>query len=158
MCLNHENNIKSNNKDLQELEHQLERRKFLTKTSLGLGALALGSLLNTEKAWSTVKGSDLGAANADSLLHSYNKNRLGLPHHLPKAKRIVYLFQSGGPSQLDMWDYKPKLKDFFGQDLPPSVRKGQRLTGMSAEQTTFPMAPSIFEFKQHGNYSKKINR
>ena len=69
---------------------------------------------------------------------------------MPKAKRIVYLFQSGGPSQLDLYDYKPKLKDLQGQDLPESVRKGQRLTGMSAQQSTLPMASSIFNFQQYG--------
>ena len=149
MCHNHKI-LKSTNKDLQQVERQLDRRDFLTKSSLGLGALALSSLLDVEKAWGAVKGQKLGASNADALLESYNKNRLGLPHYLPKAKRIVYLFQSGGPSQLDMWDYKPKLKEMFGQDLPPSVRKGQRLTGMSAEQTVFPIAPSIMDFKQYG--------
>ncbi|SDM87983.1 DUF1501 domain-containing protein [Kriegella aquimaris] len=145
MCHNHDI-LKSNNKDLQQIEKQWDRRNFLTKTSMGLGALALGSLLNTEKAFGAVNKS----SSADAVLKAYNKNRLGLPHHMPKAKRIVYLFQSGGPSQLDMFDYKPKLKDMFGKDLPPSVRQGQRLTGMSAEQTVFPIAPSIMNFKQYG--------
>lgn len=116
----------------------------MTKTSLGLGALALGSLLNTEKAFGAMAGSGQRGT------HLFNRNGLGLPHHLPKAKRIVYLFQSGGPSQLDMFDYKPKLRDMFGKDLPDSVRQGQRLTAMSAEQTTFPIAPSIMDFKQYG--------
>lgn len=150
MCHNHEETLRSNNKDLQEVERQLDRRNFLSKTSMGLGAIALGSLLNADKAFAAVKSGGLDSSNADDLLKSYNKNRLGLPHHSPKAKRIVYLFQSGGPSQLDMWDYKPKLKNMFGQDLPDSVRQGQRLTAMSAEQTSFPMAPSIFDFKQYG--------
>ncbi len=150
MCKNHDDILRSNNKDLQEIERQMDRRNFLSKTSMGLGAIALGSLLNADKAFASVKNGGLDASNADALLKSYNKNRLGLPHHLPKAKRIVYLFQSGGPSQLEMWDYKPKLKNMFGQELPGSVRQGQRLTGMSAEQTSFPMAPSIFDFKQHG--------
>ncbi|MFH6602560.1 DUF1501 domain-containing protein [Maribacter algicola] len=149
MCHNHEN-LRSNNRDLQEVERQMDRRNFLTKTSMGLGAIALGSLLNADKAFASVKNGVLDTASADALLKSYNKNRLGLPHHAPKAKRIVYLFQSGGPSQLEMWDYKPKLKNMFGQDLPDSVRQGQRLTGMSAEQTSFPMAPSLFDFKQYG--------
>ena len=144
MC-NHHDILRSDNRDLQELENQVSRRDFLTKTSLGIGALALGSLLGTDKAWGNIKGSD-----ADTILESYNKNRLGLPHHLPKAKRIVYLFQSGGPSQMDLFDYKPKLVDMFGKDLPPSIRQGQRLTGMSADQTVFPIAPSIFKFKQYG--------
>ncbi len=148
MCHNHEI-IKSNNRDFQEIERQLSRRNFLTKSSMGIGALALGSLLQTDKVWGSIKGS-VNPSNAEAILASYNKNRMGLPHHLPKAKRIVYLFQSGGPSQLDMFDYKPKLKQMFGKDLPESVRQGQRLTGMSAEQTTFPIAPSIMDFKQYG--------
>ena len=150
MCHNHDDILRSNNKDLQEIERQMDRRNFLTKTSMGLGAIALGSLLNTDKAFAAVKNGALDRSSSEDVLKSYNKNRLGLPHHLPKAKRIVYLFQSGGPSQLEMWDYKPKLKSMFGQDLPDSVRQGQRLTGMSAEQTSFPMAPSIFDFKQYG--------
>ena len=144
MCHNHDN-LRSNNKDLQAVEKQLDRRNFLTKTSMGLGAIALGSLLSAEKALASVKG------ESNQLSSNFlSRNRLGLPHHLPKAKRIVYLFQSGGPSQLDMWDYKPKLKKMFGQHLPDSVRQGQRLTAMSAEQSIYPIAPSIFNFKQHG--------
>jgi hypothetical protein len=74
----------------------------------------------------------------------------GLPHFAPKAKRVIYLFQHGAPSQLDLFDHKPALADQRGKDLPASVRKGQRLTGMTAYQTTFPTAPSIFKFAQHG--------
>jgi hypothetical protein len=145
MCDGHDI-LRSNNKDLQQVEKQWDRRNFLTKTSLGLGALALGSLMNPQKTFASLAagGSDNDAVN------SILKNQLGLPHHVPKAKRIVYLFQSGGPSQLDMFDYKPKLKDMYGKDLPASVRKGQRLTGMSADQTTFPIAPTIMDFQQYG--------
>jgi hypothetical protein len=74
----------------------------------------------------------------------------GLPHHAPKAKRVIYLFQHGGPSQLDLFDHKPALEKVRGQDLPDSIRMGQRLTGMTAYQATFPTAPSIFNFAQHG--------
>src|SRR6266545_1820853 len=74
----------------------------------------------------------------------------GLPHFAPKAKRVIYLFQHGAPSQLDLFDYKPSLEKQRGADLPESVRMGQRLTGMTAYQTTFPTAPSIFKFQQHG--------
>ncbi len=74
----------------------------------------------------------------------------GLPHFAPKAKRVIYLFQHGAPSQLDLFDHKPALADQRGKDLPESVRKGQRLTGMTAYQATFPTAPSIFKFAQHG--------
>ena len=145
MC-NHHDVLRSNNKDLQSIEKQIDRRHFLKKTSLGLGALALGSLLGSEKAWSTI-----GSANGnDPLLNTFSKNPLGLPHHLPKAKRIIYLFQSGGPSQMDLFDYKPKLVDMFGQDLPKSVIGKTRLTGMSGSQSTLPIAPSIFKFNQYG--------
>jgi hypothetical protein len=71
-------------------------------------------------------------------------------HHAPKAKRVITLFQHGGPSQLDLFDYKPNLAKVRGQDLPDSIRRGQRLTGMTAYQTTFPTAPSLFQFAQHG--------
>ncbi|HET9487945.1 MAG TPA: DUF1501 domain-containing protein, partial [Chryseosolibacter sp.] len=73
-----------------------------------------------------------------------------IPHLVPKAKRVVYLFMSGGPSQFETFDYKPELIRMAGQDLPDSVRKGQRLTGMSASQSMLPVAPSIYKFSQHG--------
>src|SRR5204863_4120220 len=75
---------------------------------------------------------------------------LPAPHIPPRANRIIYLFMSGGPSQLDLFDYKPLLNKMNGQDLPASVRMGQRLTGMSANQATLPLAGSIFKFNQHG--------
>jgi len=74
----------------------------------------------------------------------------GLPHFKPKAKRIIYLFQSGAPSQMDLFDHKPKLADQRGKELPDSIRKGQRLTGMTATQSSFPVAPSKFKFTRHG--------
>src|SRR5579862_2496012 len=74
----------------------------------------------------------------------------GLPHFAPKAKRVIYLFQSGGPSQIELFDHKPRLMDFQGQDLPESIRNGQRLTGMSASQSTFPVVPSKFAFERRG--------
>jgi hypothetical protein len=71
-------------------------------------------------------------------------------HHAPKAKRVIYLFQSGAPSQMDLFDPKPQLKERRGQDLPDSIRQGQRLTTMTSGQKSFPVAPSIFPFQQHG--------
>lgn len=119
------------------LRHRLHinRRHFLGKLSLGLGSAALGSLLMP----------DLfsGKENLDSL-------PIGLPHFAPKAKRIIYLFQNGAPSQLESFDYKPKLRELHGQDLPASIRDGQRLTGMTSEQENFPLVGSTFNFKQHG--------
>jgi len=114
------------------------RRDFLCKTSLGLGALALNSLINPLP----IKASTLVNLNGDPIL--------GKPHFPPKVKRVIYLFQSGAPSQLDLFDYKPLLNKLNGQELPDSVRKGQRLTGMTAGQTSFPLAGSIFNFKQQG--------
>ncbi|MFN8289388.1 MAG: DUF1501 domain-containing protein [Chitinophagaceae bacterium] len=120
----------------EHLEHHLNinRRKFLSRLSLGIGSVALGSLL--------IK--DLFSSTAEETVMT------GLPHFAPKAKRIIYLFQNGAPSQLDLFDYKPKLQEMFGQDLPASVRMGQRLTGMTANQAKFPLAGSLFHFKQYG--------
>src|SRR5262245_54060070 len=80
----------------------------------------------------------------------YGADAAGLPHHAPKAKRVIFLFQHGGPAQLDLFDWKPGLAKVRGKDLPDSVRQGQRLTGMTAYQATFPTAPTIFSFAQHG--------
>jgi len=112
------------------------RRDFLTRTSLGLGALTLGSLINP----APVFGSFSNSVNQSPKL----------PHFPAKAKRIIYLFQSGAPSQLDLFDHKPLLKKLNGQELPESIRGGQRLTGMTAGQASFPLVSSIFNFKQHG--------
>ena len=115
----------------------VDRRKFLGRCGMGLGAAALGSLLSRDH---------LAAASADNLF----KGILDKPHHPPKAKRIIYLFMSGGPSQLDLFVYKPLLNKMNGQDLPAGVRMGQRLTGMSGNQATLPLAGSIFKFSQAG--------
>ena len=114
-------------------EPNYTRRDFLAKTSLGLGAVTLASLLNPK-----------------ALLADPHKGVLGSPHFPPKVRRVVYLFQSGGPSQLDLYDYKPLLRERNGEELPDSVRGGQRLTGMTAHQKSFPLAGSQFEFSQHG--------
>jgi hypothetical protein len=118
----------------QAIADTLNRRSFLAKASMGLGTLALGSLLGPQKLFS---GDD-------------PRGILKAPHIPPKAKRVVYLFQSGGPSQLELFDYKPMLQKMHGQDLPDSVRKGQRLTGMSAGQSALPLVGSPYKFAQHG--------
>ena len=122
-------------------EHLLNknRRHFLQKMGLGIGGLALGSLLDP-------MGLNQGQTAADLL----QMGPMPLPHFAPKAKRIIYLFQSGGPSQLDLFDYKPKLNEMRGQDLPESIRKGQRLTGMTSGQSNFPLTGSVYNFKQYG--------
>ncbi|MEZ5044356.1 MAG: DUF1501 domain-containing protein [Saprospiraceae bacterium] len=114
----------------------INRRHFLGKMGVGLGSVALGSLLMPD----LFKG---GADVAGEL-------PLGVTHFAPKAKRVIYLFQNGAPSQLESFDYKPKLREMFGQDLPASVRAGQRLTGMTSNQEKFPLVGSKFDFKQHG--------
>ncbi|MEO5999690.1 MAG: DUF1501 domain-containing protein [Chitinophagaceae bacterium] len=120
------------------LEHGLNtnRRKFLSQLSIGLGSVALGSLLIPD----LFKGS---ASTEEEFLS-------GIPHFAPKAKRVIYLFQNGAPSQLETWDYKPMLTTMMGQDLPESIRMGQRLTGMTADQKTFPLIGSYYKFNQHG--------
>jgi hypothetical protein len=107
------------------------RRLFLQQSATGVGLMAL-SHLNPPAA----------AAKTPGLA--------GLPHHAPKAKRIIYLFQSGGPSQLESFDYKPRLPEFAGTNLPESIRRGQRLTTMSASQTNFPIVEARVKFAQHG--------
>src|SRR5262245_50659016 len=114
----------------------LNRCVFPRTSGLGLGAVALSDLLHQD------------TARADE--KERLKGVLDRPHHAPKAKRILYLFMAGGPSQLDLFDYKPLLNKMNGQDLPDGVRKGQRLTGMSASQAHLPLAGSIFKFAQHG--------
>ena len=120
------------------LEHRLNvnRRHFLGKLGLGVGGVALGSLLAPE----IFKG----MAEGESTMP------LGIKHFASKAKRIIYLFQNGAPSQLESFDYKPKLNKMFGEDLPESIRGGQRLTGMTANQDKFPLVGSKFSFDQYG--------
>ena len=105
------------------------RRHFFGRSAYGLGIAALADLMAEE----------LPSGGLPDV-----------PHFAPKAKRVVYLFQSGAPSQIDMFDYKPELERLRGEDLPDSVRQGQRLTAMTATQSTFPIAPSMFQFRQHG--------
>jgi hypothetical protein len=117
------------------------RRHFLAKTSLGLGGVALGSLLVPR-----LFNGEGGDEAADALLRGI----LPAPHFAPRAKRIIYLFQSGGPSQLELFDYKPVLREQNGEELPEEVRGGQRLTGMTSSQDSFPLAGSQFDFKRAG--------
>jgi Protein of unknown function (DUF1501) len=116
----------------------LSRRQFLNRFGFGLGGLALTELLNC------------GQANAQEAARKGLPGVLAAPHFPAKAKRVIYLFMAGGPSQLETFDYKPVLKERTGQNLPESVRMGQRLTGMSGNQAVLPLAGSIFNFAQHG--------
>jgi hypothetical protein len=121
----------------------MTRRDFFGRFGLGLGGAALFGLL---------RGDLFGQSSAGISPLSMNpfQGILKEPHFPPKAKRIIYLFMAGGPSQLDLFDYKPKLNERNGEDLPESIRMGQRLTGMTGFQARLPMAGSIFKFAQHG--------
>ncbi len=117
-----------------ELQLLLTRRQFFGRAATGIGAAALASLLNPS----------LFGADARSL------GAMKTFHFAPKAKRVIYLFMSGGPSHIDLFDYKPKLVEYNGTELPASIRNGQRITGMTSGQKSFPCAASIFKFNQHG--------
>ncbi len=121
-------------------EHELvdTRRRFFGKAATGIGAAALASLLQGE-GWA-----------APAAPRPRTGGLPGLPHFAPRAKRVVFLFQSGAPSQIDLFDYKPQLRKFHKQELPDSIRRGQRITGMTAGQDSFPVAASIFKFQRRG--------
>ena len=120
---------------LVEYSMNLNRRRFLSRLSLGIGSAALGSLLIPDLFSSTDDSANLAT---------------GLPHFAPRAKRIIYLFQNGAPSQLETFDYKPMLREMMGKELPQSIRNGQRLTGMTSGQSSFPLVGSFYDFKQYG--------
>ncbi len=117
--------------------HPLTRRLFFQQSSVGLGTAALATLL----------GDDCQAGGAPTRKGA----KSSLPHFAPRAKRVIYLCQSGGPSQMDLFDYKPAMQEMFDVDLPDTVRQGQRFTTQTSGQKRFPVAPSIFKFQRHGN-------
>jgi len=127
---------------LDDLKFNGTRRHFLSAASLGIGSTALAALLDPSILSAAAQTPGPAAATGGPLLAS--------PHLVPRVKRVIYLFQSGGPSQLELFDYKPRLRTMNGQELPESIRKGQRLTGMTAHQKSFPMAGSQFDFARHG--------
>lgn len=117
-------------------DRTLDRRDFLGQAGRGIGSVALASMLGSQ---------DLLGATSTGLA--------GLPHFRPRARRAIWLFPAGAPSQIDTWDYKPKLRAMFDKELPDSVRGDQRLTTMTSKQKRFPVAPSVFDFEQHGQSS-----
>src|SRR6266581_367040 len=131
--------------DQFEAEKILSRRAFLARSSTGLGALALSSLLNPRL---------FAAETADPLK---SKGALKTLHFPAKAKRVIYMFQSGAPSHLDLFDSKPKLKEMTGEELPPSVRKGQRITGMTAGQAVLRCVGGAYDFKRYGKSGAELS-
>jgi Protein of unknown function (DUF1501) len=120
---------------IDEYRLLMTRRHFFSRCGLGLGMAALAALLKED---GLAAGLPEGVATQSGLPD--------LPHFAQEARRVIYLLQSGGPSQLELFDHKPQLEKYRGQDLPDSVRRGQRLTGMTAFQSSFPTAPSIYKF------------
>ena len=114
------------------------RRQFFKRGTNALGMAALGSLLGSDAKNSF--GANLGGEAAPAIG----------PHFAGKAKQVIYLHMVGGPSQMDLFDYKPQMGEWFDKDLPDTVRMGQRLTTMTSGQKRFPIAPSKFKFAQHG--------
>lgn len=117
---------------LLKSDHLIDRRKFLNIGARGMGAMGLASLAQP------------------GMLNAAGRGAMGEPHFKPKAKRVIYLFFSGGPSHIDMYDYKPAMRKIHGIELPDSIRNGQRITGMTSGQKSFPCVAPMFEFKQHG--------
>jgi uncharacterized protein (DUF1501 family) len=125
----------------REYELLMTRRQLFGKMATGIGTAALASLLAPEA---------FAASNPTGLVKGSYNGILKQPHFPAKAKRVIYLFQSGAPSHIDLFDYKPQLQTHRGIDLPESIRNGQRLTGMTSGQKSFPVAPTIFKFSQKG--------
>ena len=123
-----------------DLRHENEllvtRRQLFGRAAAGIGTAALASLLNEQLFAADEKPGSLGALSA--------------LHFAPKAKRVIYLHMAGGPSHIDLFDYKPKLADYHGTELPASIRMGQRITGMTSGQSSFPCVSPMFKFSQHG--------
>jgi uncharacterized protein (DUF1501 family) len=126
-----------------EQQRLLTRRQLFGRASAGIGTAALATLLNPN----ILKGED---RTADPSAPMNRLGVLGTTHVAPRAKRVIYLFMSGGPSHIDLFDYKPKLKEYHGTELPATVRMGQRITGMTSGQASFPCVSPMFRFDQHG--------
>jgi hypothetical protein len=128
--------------ELFQLFGQLQtRRHFFGRAATGIGTAALASLLNSDLVASPARTAGLQGA-------------LPSLHFAPRARRVIYLFQSGGPSHIDLFDYHPRLRDLHGTELPGSVRMGQRITGMTSGQTSFPCVAPMLKFSQHGQSGK----
>ncbi|KAB2654081.1 MAG: DUF1501 domain-containing protein [Verrucomicrobia bacterium] len=128
-----------------EIEKTLSRRAFLSRSTTGLGALALSSLLNQR------------LFASETAISTATKGALKTLHMPAKAKRVIYMFQSGAPSHLDLFDSKPKLKEMTGQELPPSIRKGQRITGMTAGQAVLKCVGAAYDFKRYGKSGVELS-
>ena len=132
---------------VQEYSRNLTRRQLLSHGRGCLGAAALATLMGNQS-----------VASTSIEKSAFNPGLPGLPHFKPTAKRVIYLFMAGGPSHIDMFDYKPALRKIHGQELPDSIRNGQRITGMTSGQKSFPCVAPMFEFKRHGERGTWVNQ
>ena len=147
-----------------ERQLQINRRHFFRRGVNSIGAAALGSLLASSGVANPAAAASPFVPDGPSLKSladnngpGYGPGNVGPTHFAAKAKRVIYLCQSGAPSQMDLFDYKPMLEKFDGKELPDSVRGGQRLTGMTANQKRLPVAKSIAKFAQHGESGQWIS-
>ncbi len=123
---------------IEEAVRQETRRQFFARSTHGLGIAALAGLLNQE------------APRGATARPDKSEKAVRLPHYTPKARRTIYLHMVGAPPQMETFDYKPQMGEWLDRDLPDSIRMGQRLTTMTSGQTRFPVVPSAFPFRQHG--------
>jgi hypothetical protein len=154
---------------LREYLTALHRRQFFGAAGVRLGGAALGLLAAHGASASRLlaappsDGATASGAKAEVAVNAAaRRDRMspalpGLPHFAPKAKAVIYLHMNGGPTQIDLWDYKPKLAEFFDKDLPDSIRRGQRITTMTSGQARLPVAPSMFKFAQHGQCGRWVS-
>ncbi|MEE2706473.1 MAG: DUF1501 domain-containing protein, partial [Planctomycetota bacterium] len=132
---------------LEEYQQELNRRQLLANSARPMGAAAL--------AW--LAGCGTSALAAPQIAASVPQGLPGLPHFAPQAKRVSYLFMAGGPSHIDTFDYKPELRQIHGNELPASVRMGQRITGMTSGQKSFPCVAPMFKFEKHGKHGTYVS-
>lgn len=128
---------------LREFELLLTRRQLFGKMATGIGVAALSGLISNKSEASEIGNTFHGALKA--------------PHFPPKVKRVIYLFQSGAPTQIELFDPKPKLREYQGTELPASIRMGQRITGMTSGQSSFPVASSLYDFKKYGKSGMEMS-
>lgn len=138
-------------KEIRQRQYHMNRRAFLSKTALGIGGAALGTMLGCNLGGGDVHPADQVIRKINGILSN------GKLHFAPKAKRVIYLFQSGGPSQFELFDHKPLLNKMRGEDLPDSVRQGQRLTGMTSGQDAFPLVGSQYKFNRYGQSGAEMS-
>ncbi|MFP6658820.1 MAG: DUF1501 domain-containing protein, partial [Pirellulales bacterium] len=127
---------------IRQYQLNLTRRQLLANSAKPLGAAALATLINP----AFCRSATAAVASRDSV------GLADVPHFAPKAKRVIYLFMCGGPSHIDTFDYHPKVRELHGQELPASVRMGQRITGMTSGQKSFPVVAPMFKFQQYGQH------